>query len=409
MSKITVDQIETTGGSKLIINDGISFNIPVRIKNYTTAQVNALTGMEIGDLVYDTDVELLKIYSGTDWLEVAGAPNEFDVINESTLGTGVTTDGVLHKDGEVYTDRIYEQNAGAGVNIDGTLIKDIGIETDTIVEATANQGVTIEGSVLKDGGITVAGDILPNTDSTHDLGSTDYKFQDLHLAGSTIYLGARTITADSNDLKVDGGIKADSISEFTAAGGITIPSDITFTGELDMTGATGVGFPTGKVGNWEYSFSDTEQTFAVPYDDTGIEITPLTTTIFPTQGNSKIMIILTLYGEAAAHDMMGYFSRTVSGSAEVKLRPTAVTGQRGAFMVGNYPDGDYSSTPYQTNYTYIDSPATTNSTVYKLYLAKSGSGTTNFRFNGTINTSTSLNYEKGHSTVTLLELLAWTV
>ena len=35
--------------------NNISFNDPIKLKQYTTAQIDALTGMTAGDMVYDTD------------------------------------------------------------------------------------------------------------------------------------------------------------------------------------------------------------------------------------------------------------------------------------------------------------------------------------------------------------------
>jgi len=45
-----------------------------------------------------------------------------------------------------------------------------------------------------DSTITLTGHIIPDTDETYDLGSSSYKFGNLYLAGSTIYIGAETIT-----------------------------------------------------------------------------------------------------------------------------------------------------------------------------------------------------------------------
>lgn len=405
MSKITVSQIETPGNDKLQINSGIDFNVPVRIKNYTTTEINALTGMEVGDLVYDTTRNLLKSYSGTVWQEVGGAPEEFDVISEVTTGAGVTVDGVLHKDGEISTDVINETNPGSGVTIDGVLLKDNIVNVDVINEKTTNQGVTIDGVVLKDSGITVAGHILPSADVTYDLGSAGNKFRDLYLSGSSITLGDQEITTDATSITLP-TVKTDNIQEKTPASGITIPSNVTLTGTVDASGGTTVGFPKGKIEQVVFSFSDVEATYAAPNADPGVEVAALTTTITPTANNSKILIMLSMFGEAGHHDMVGYIGREVSGTSEVALKPSAITGQRGAFHVGWYNDQDYNSTPHTTHYSVIDEPATNATITYYVRLAKTSGGTTNFRFNGTINTTTSLNYEKGHSQITLMEVLA---
>jgi hypothetical protein len=62
VSKIKVDEIESSqsGGS-------ISYNSSMKLKQYTTAQINALTGMTSGEMVYDTDLNTIKFFDGTDW------------------------------------------------------------------------------------------------------------------------------------------------------------------------------------------------------------------------------------------------------------------------------------------------------------------------------------------------------
>ena len=49
-----------------------------------------------------------------------------------------------------------------------------------------------------DGTITISGDLVPDAHETHDLGSSNNAFQDLHLAGKTVYLGGMKIEKDEN-------------------------------------------------------------------------------------------------------------------------------------------------------------------------------------------------------------------
>jgi len=43
--------------------------------------------------------------------------------------------------------------------------------------------------------------IIPDTNSTYDLGSAEYKFRDLYLSSNTIYLGDATISSEGNVIK----------------------------------------------------------------------------------------------------------------------------------------------------------------------------------------------------------------
>lgn len=50
----------------------------------------------------------------------------------------------------------------------------------------------------------IATSLIPAADETYDLGSATYKWRDLYLSGSTIYLGNTTISYDGTDLQVGG-------------------------------------------------------------------------------------------------------------------------------------------------------------------------------------------------------------
>lgn len=62
VSKIKVDEIESSqsGGT-------IQYNSSMKLKQLTTAQINALTGMTSGEMVYDTDINTIVFYDGTAW------------------------------------------------------------------------------------------------------------------------------------------------------------------------------------------------------------------------------------------------------------------------------------------------------------------------------------------------------
>ena len=61
VSKIKVDEIESSqaGGS-------IAYNSALKLKQYTTSQINALSGMADGEMVYDTTLSTIKIYNSGD-------------------------------------------------------------------------------------------------------------------------------------------------------------------------------------------------------------------------------------------------------------------------------------------------------------------------------------------------------
>lgn len=81
-----------------------------------------------------------------------------DIINEKTTDAGITIDGVLLKDSEVTTNVINEKTTDAGVTADGVLLKDSQVNTDIINEKTPNTGVTIDGCLIKDNGVNAITD-----------------------------------------------------------------------------------------------------------------------------------------------------------------------------------------------------------------------------------------------------------
>ena len=159
MSSITVDQIDTTGGDKLIISNGINFDTPIRLKNYVEGDISSITGMQSGDIIFDSTNDKVKVYTGSAWEEIGSLDGirqtSYDVINEATTNAGVTLENVLHKDGEVSVDTINEFTNGVGVTIDGVVLLDTTVSADTISADTLNEkttgsGVTVDGLLIKD-------------------------------------------------------------------------------------------------------------------------------------------------------------------------------------------------------------------------------------------------------------------
>ena len=80
----------------------------------------------------------------------------------------------------------------------------------------------------------VAQDIIPDADDTRDLGSSSKKWAELHLSGSTIFLGDakikasqdRLTDADDNFLAItnEEGAPVRLVPLFTASGGLTTPA-----------------------------------------------------------------------------------------------------------------------------------------------------------------------------------------
>ena len=98
---------------------------------------------------------------------------------------------------------------------------------DTIHSVSSSGGGSIDLSAVDQ-------DIVPDANNTRDLGSSSKKFAELHLSGSTIFLGNAQIKAtsageitdkDDNKLSIanEEGAPVRVVPLFTAAGGLTTP------------------------------------------------------------------------------------------------------------------------------------------------------------------------------------------
>jgi len=69
------------------------------------------------------------------------------------------------------------------------------------VTNSAQPNITSVGTLT---GLVVAGDITPSSNVTHSLGNNTNRFNDLYLAGNTIYLGAQEISSNSTNITFTG-------------------------------------------------------------------------------------------------------------------------------------------------------------------------------------------------------------
>jgi hypothetical protein len=145
--------------------------------------------------------------------------------NRLYIGNGTTNGGVPVTD---YTDE-QAKDAVAPMLVNGTHSAISFVYDDALdkVNATVNlsdyQGVikaaSFNGSVVaNDSSLLIDGntgkfnlsgsvgtDIIPDTDVAYDLGSATYRFRDLYLSGSSIKLGAATITATGTAVNLPAG------------------------------------------------------------------------------------------------------------------------------------------------------------------------------------------------------------
>jgi hypothetical protein len=102
------------------------------------------------------------------------------------------------------------------------------------------------------GAATISGDLIPDTDITHNLGSATKRFKDLFLSGTTINLGSASISSAGSSVTVSAidntpiGATTRSTGAFTT---LTSNGATTFTADTESTSSsTGTVIVTGGVG-----------------------------------------------------------------------------------------------------------------------------------------------------------------
>jgi len=239
----------------------------------------------VGTVRFNTNIGSHEYWTGTDWdtfnalsgfavQEIIGDGTTTDylldqeVINASTIV--VTIGGVVQTPGVAYilvgtttirfaeapidTDEVSIRFFGSTRNVYISSLQSPSFTAETVltddnfvVSIDSNTILTVSGSQ-----ITIASDLLPTITETYDLGSSTYKWKDLHLSGNSIYLGD-LILKDNGDgtfgiyNNSDGSeasitITSEDAERWTTARTITVNGDVT--GSVTLDGSSNVTLTT---------------------------------------------------------------------------------------------------------------------------------------------------------------------
>ena len=179
MGKIKVNEIEKHDASEITINDTVKvdniaektsgsgvtvdgltikdtgFDEPVKMKGYTTTQMNALSGMGAGDTIYNSTVGTLYVYNGEGWnamsgntfgftvsyLVVAGGGGGATAWNSANRGGGGGGAGGLRNS-------YGSENTGGGLSTESTLSLDFGTSYSVSIGGGGSGG---SGGYFQDG------------------------------------------------------------------------------------------------------------------------------------------------------------------------------------------------------------------------------------------------------------------
>ena len=176
--------------------------MPLQIRRGTDAERTAMTQpLAAGELIFVTNTNRLYIGNGT----TNGGVPVTDYTDEQARDAvaPMLVNGTHSAISFVYDDALDKVNATVNLS-----------DYQGVIKAAAFNGSVVanDSSLLIDGNTgkfnlsgRVGTDIIPDTDVTYDLGSATYRFRDLYLSGSSIKLGAATITATGTAVNLPAG------------------------------------------------------------------------------------------------------------------------------------------------------------------------------------------------------------
>jgi hypothetical protein len=155
--------------------------------------------------------------------------------------------------------------------------------------------------------------------------------------------------------------------------------------------------PTGSVLQVVQSVkTDTASTSSASWND----ITGLSVSITPSSSSSKILVFADI--NFGTNDNNGFlFFKLVRGSTDIYVGDAA--GSRTRATTGSASSGGGNTSHCGIN--YLDSPATTSSTTYKIQWFNQNTGFSSF-INRTWNNTDEFNYTRNPSSITVMEIAA---
>lgn len=167
--------------------------MPLQIRRGNTAERLSIVPLQ-GEPIFDTDLNLLYIGNGA---TAGGQPVTGVSLEESRDSTGSMLANGQHTNIEFIYGTEQDENNRIDARVDLS-------DYDGVIKASAFNGSlvaddstelinAVDGSINLNG--TVRGDIIPDVNEQYDLGSSTFRFKDLYLSGTSLFLGDAIITS----------------------------------------------------------------------------------------------------------------------------------------------------------------------------------------------------------------------
>ena len=176
--------------------------MPLQIRRGTDAERTAMTQpLAAGELIFVSNTNRLFIGNGT---TLGGVPvTDYSDEQARDAAAAMFVAGTHNAISFVHDDTLDKINVTVNLS-----------DYQGVIKAAAFNGSVVanDSSLLIDGNTgkfnlsgSVGTDIIPDTNLAYDLGSATYRFRDLYLSGSSIKLGAATITATGTAVNLPAG------------------------------------------------------------------------------------------------------------------------------------------------------------------------------------------------------------
>lgn len=184
-----------------------------------------------------------------------------------------------------------------------------------------------------------------------------------------------------------------TILTIDSSGNLSAPNNLTVTGTISGNGSGITGITAGKILQVVQTVKTNEFTGA---GGAWRDVTGLTATITPASTSNKILVMYSI--NPSAPDPLGV--RIYRGTTHIGFGDQGpASSQRG--NVGNESNSTDGNRGFVYSMQYLDSPATTSATTYKLQTFTHSSA---HNLNRTVNNTNSNYHVRGISTITLLEV-----